>query len=164
MSENSSDHWPFFDVENKNVLDIGCGIWYTEEMEETSPIYFGRTANLVVGIDGNGGDIERYIDYVGENSKYVFKRMRITTAEQVKELIEEYSITALKCDIEGGEISLLDLTSEDLKNVTDIAIEFHNNELKDGFLEKIPEWGFDIKVFANFKRAPLHMGVIYGVK
>ena len=164
VSENSSDHWPFFDIENKNVLDIGCGIWYTEDMEETSPIWFANRANMVVGIDGNGGDIQRYQDYVGDNPKYVFREMRITDAEQVRELINEYSITALKCDIEGGEIALLDLTAEDLVNVSSIAIEFHNDELKEGFLQKIPEWGFNIEVYANFAATPLYMGVIYGTK
>jgi len=164
ISENSSDHWPFFNIKNKNVLDIGCGIWYTKKMEETSPIYFGKKANLVVGIDGNGGDIKKLKDFVGNNIKYVFKEMRVTDVRQIRSLINEYSISALKCDIEGDEVVLLDLTPEDLVNVTSIAIEFHNHELKEAFLKKIPQWGFTIEVYANFAATPLHMGVIYGTK
>lgn len=163
-SENSSDHWPFFDVENENVLDIGCGIWYTKEMEETSPIYFAKKANLVVGVDGNSGDIIKYKNYVNGNSKYIFEDMRIDNVEQVRNLIGEHSITALKSDIEGGEITLLDLTTEDLADVSKIAIEFHTHELKDSFMKKIPEWGFQIKLVASFAATPSNLGVIYGTK
>ena len=52
-SENSTDHWPYFDSTNHNVLDLGCGRWYTDIKEELSPFYFGKNANLVVGIDSN---------------------------------------------------------------------------------------------------------------
>jgi len=121
VSENSSDHWPFFNIENKNVLDIGCGIWYTKDMEETSPIWFANKANMVIGIDGNKGDIQRYKDYVGDNSKYVFREMRITDAEQVRELINEYSITALKCDIEGAENLLFAINNEYFNKVEEFT-------------------------------------------
>ena len=163
-SENSSDHWPFFDVKNKNVLDIGCGIWYTKEMEETSPIYFAKEANLVVGIDANHGDIEKYKNYVGDNNKFVFQHLPIDNVQQVRNLITEHSITSLKSDIEGHEVILLDLTKEDLENVETIAIEFHSEELKEAFMKKIPEWGFEIKLVADFAATPPKLGVIYGSK
>jgi hypothetical protein len=163
-SENSSDHWPYFDVDNKNVLDIGCGIWYTKDMEETSPIFFAKTANYVVAIDSNDGDIEKFKEYVKEDKKFTFKKVIVTDAQQIRDLITEYSINALKCDIEGHERVLLGLTNEDLESVTEMAIEFHTHDLKDSFMKKIPEWGYNIKCVANFAATPDNMGVIFASK
>jgi len=164
-SENSSDHWGFVNSEGKNVLDIGCGIWYTEDLNETSPLFFGKTANLVIGIDSNENCINTYNSHYINDSKYVFNCANINSASQVKNLISQYDITLLKSDIEGGEVVLLDLTKEDLNNITDIAIEFHTLELKQAFLHKIPnEWGFTIHTVANFRATPDNLGVIYGVK
>jgi SAM-dependent methyltransferase len=160
-SENSTDHWPYFDATNHNVLDLGCGRWYTEDKEELSPFYFGRTANTVVGIDSNPNDIEYYINETNGNVKYIFERIELNNVNQFKELILKYSITAIKCDIEGHEISMLDLTSEDLINVVELGIEYHNEDLKNSFISKVQEWGFEIKVMANFARTPDYMGVLF---
>jgi hypothetical protein len=56
---------------------------------------------------------------------------------------------------------MLDLTSEDLINVTELGIEYHTEELKNSFIPKVQEWGFEINVTANFARTPNHMGVIF---
>tara|TARA_R110000796_G_scaffold20781_2_gene61622 strand:+ start:305 stop:820 length:516 start_codon:yes stop_codon:yes gene_type:complete len=164
LSENSSDHWPYFNVLNKTVLDIGCGIWYTEDMEETSPIYFAKSANFVVGIDSNPDDILKYQNYTRGSSKYKFITHNINEANIIRNLIHEYNITALKCDIEGHEAHLLDLTLEDTENITDIAIEFHTDVLKESFMKKIPEWGFSIHCVAKFVNTSPNLGVIFGRK
>ena len=39
-SENSTHHWPHFNITNHNVLDLGCGRWYTTDFDELSPIFF----------------------------------------------------------------------------------------------------------------------------
>ena len=160
-SENSTDHWPYFNTENHNVLDLGCGRWYTKEFEELSPIYFAKTANKVIGVDGNEDDISFYINETKDNPKYIFKAERISSANQVRNLINEYLITALKCDIEGAEVALLDLTKEDLANITQLAIEFHSETLKESFTNKVVEWGFNIDVKANFAQTPDYMGVLF---
>jgi SAM-dependent methyltransferase len=160
-SENSTDHWSYFDSTNHNVLDLGCGRWYTDIKEELSPFYFGKNANLVVGIDSNPNDIEYYNNETINDDKYVFELINLTNVDQFRELIKKYSITAIKCDIEGHEVSMLDLTSEDLINVTELGIEYHTEELKNSFIPKVQEWGFEINVTANFARTPNHMGVIF---
>lgn len=164
QSENSSDHWPFLDVENENVLDIGCGIWYTDNMEETSPVYFSKKANLVIGCDSNNDDIIKYREYCKDTPNLVFYHINIQNADQVRQSIQQHAITVLKCDIEGFEIALKDLTVEDLSTVKKIAIEFHTQELKELFLQKIPEWGFEIILTASFKQTPPNLGVLYGIK
>lgn len=161
-SENSTDHWPYFEVEGKNVLDLGCGRWYTEDINECSPIYFGaKNANKVVGVDGDLNDINFYIENINEDKKFIFICEHISSAEQVKHMITKYSINALKCDIEGGELCLLDLTKDDLENISELAIEFHSEDLKNSFIKKVDEWGFNIKVKASFARTPDFMGVLF---
>jgi hypothetical protein len=160
-SENSTDHWPYFNVNNHNVLDLGCGRWYTKEVDELSPIYFGKTANKVIGLDSNLDDINFYKTETSTNPKFTFIHDYISNADQVRVLLKEYSITALKSDIEGGEVVLLDLTKDDLNNVTQLAIEFHNEDLKEAFTSKVVEWGFNIDVKANFARTPDYMGVLF---
>ena len=164
MSENSSDHWPFLKIENENVLDLGCGIWYTEEMEETSPVYFSKKAKLVVGVDSNGDDIGRYLEYCSNVDNIVFKHLGISNVNQVRELIHQYSITCLKSDIEGGEIVLGELTAEDLDGVKYIAIAFHTFELRDLFLKKFTEWGYTLELSASINCTPPNLGVLYGIK
>lgn len=160
-SENSTDHWPYFNVDNHNVLDLGCGRWYTKEVDELSPIYFGKTASKVVGLDSNLDDINFYKTETSNDPKFTFVHNYINSADQVRILLKEHSITALKSDIEGGEVALLDLTKEDLENVTQLAIEFHSDFLKEAFIAKVVEWGFIINVKANFARTPDYMGVLF---
>ena len=162
QSENSTDHWPYFDIKNHNVLDLGCGRWYTKETNEFSPIYFKNMgANKVIGVDGNDNDIEFYKNLTTNDPSYVFICKMIQNINDVKELLNTYSITALKSDIEGGEIVLLDLTKEDLINIKELAIEFHTEDLKQSFIKKIEEWGFVINVEANFANTPSHLGVLF---
>lgn len=164
-SEDASNHWSFVNLNGKNILDIGCGIWHTKDLNETTPLFFGQTANLVVGIDSSEHSINTYNNHCINESKYIFHCENIHSALQIKNLISKYDINFLKSDIEGGEVVLLDLTSQDLDNITDIAIEFHTLELKEAFLNKIPnEWGFTIHTLANFCATPDNLGVIYGVK
>jgi SAM-dependent methyltransferase len=160
-SENSTDHWPYFNVDNHNVLDLGCGRWYTKDTEELSPIFFGKKANTVIGVDSNPDDIIFYKNETLNNPKFTFIHEGINNVDQVKRLLKEYSITALKSDIEGGEFILLDLTEDDLKNVTQLAIEFHSEVLKEAFINKVVEWGFNIDVKANFAQTPDYMGVLF---
>lgn len=160
-SENSTDHWPYFNVDNHNVLDLGCGRWYTKDTEELSPIFFGKKANKVIGVDSNLDDINFYMNETLNNPKFTFIHENINNANQVKTLLDKYSITALKSDIEGGEVILLDLTKDDLKNITQLAIEFHSESLKEAFTSKVVEWGFVINVKASFARTPDYMGVLF---
>lgn len=162
-SENSTEHWPYFNTENHNVLDLGCGKWflYTDNIEEYSPIFFGRNANKVIGVDANKDDIDFYIEKTVDNPKYVFICQYLTNVDEVRSLLKEYSITALKSDIEGAESMLLDLTKEDLENVKEMAIEFHTQELKDAFASKVIDWGFQIKANAKFAQSYDYTGVVF---
>lgn len=160
-SENSTHHWPYFITENHNVLDLGCGRWYTSIFDELSPIFFAKKANSVVGVDCSQDEINFFNEETKGSSKFCFIHQCISNSNQVKELIVKHNITALKCDIEGAEEHLLDLTKDDLDSIKELAIEFHSEFLKIEFKKKVIEWGFNIKVKANFKNTPDFIGVVF---
>jgi hypothetical protein len=160
-SENSTHHWPHFNITNHNVLDLGCGRWHTTDFDELSPIFFAKKANLVVGVDCSQDEINFFNENTKEDSKFVFIHQCINNSNQVKEMITKYNITALKCDIEGAEEHLLNLTKDDLKSIDELAIEYHSEKLKQEFINKVVEWGFEIKITAQFMNTPDYMGVLF---
>jgi hypothetical protein len=166
-SERSQDHWPFFEVKGKNVLDLGCGRHQTYDINDHSPTYFlNKGANLVVGIDASKEEVDYYNNYdFNLKSKLIVEQKFINSPEEILSLIKSHDITAIKCDIEGGEINLYPLTKTDLDKIEEIAIEYHTDEIKDNISKKLQEWGFVIKAEAVFTycHAP-GMGVIFAEK
>jgi SAM-dependent methyltransferase len=164
-SENSSTHWKYFDSFNHRVLDLGCGRWDVKVFEEMSPIYFkNKGANLVVGVDSSEYEIDYYSNECSNNDGYIFRREWINSTEVVRNLINEYNITAIKCDIEGDEKFLLELTEEDLADIKEIGIEYHSKELRDQFVIKFLNWNFTLKEHMKFINNPEQMGVLFGFK
>jgi hypothetical protein len=160
-SEDSSIHWKYFDFENKRVLDLGCGRWHTKDYDELGPVYFSKKALIVVGVDCSIDEINFYKSNMVNNTKSIFLHECINNPDQIKKLLSDHQITALKCDIEGAEEVLLHLNKEDLSLVDELAIEYHNYELKEAFISKIQDWGFTVKTHANFFQTPDFMGVYF---
>lgn len=170
LSEDSRFHWEFFDASNKNVLDLGCGRHQTSGLENHSPTYFAlKGANKVVGVDISQGEIDYYNHSVASSdfyrSKTTFICTKIDGPEIVLSLIKEYDIDAVKCDIEGYETSFYTITRDDLSGVKEIAIEYHEMDIREAILNKFSEWGFNIVVEGKFGfvSAP-QMGVLFGRK
>lgn len=164
-SENSSTHWKYFNSLNQNVLDLGCGRWDVRIFEEMSPIYFkNKGAKLVVGIDSSEYEIDYYNTECSNDTGYIFRQQWINSTDVVRNLIKEYNITAIKCDIEGDEKFLLELTKEDLAGVKEIGIEYHSGELRDKFVIKFLNWNFTLKEHMKFINNPDQMGVLFGFK
>ncbi|RLI71405.1 hypothetical protein DRO91_05680 [Candidatus Heimdallarchaeota archaeon] len=60
------------------------------------------------------------------------RRESIVQCENVNSLIAKYKITAMKLDIEGGEIEVINaMTAKSWKRIRSMAIEFHHNALND---------------------------------
>jgi len=163
QTEDSSDHWKFFNVKDHVVLDLGCGRWYTEQFDEFSPIYFGNQgARLVIGIDSSEDEILYFNQATVGNPKYIFEHVNILATKDILDLLQKYpTISALKCDIEGHERVLLNLNAGDLQTVSELAIEYHNKELNELFTKKVVEWGFNIKLNASMTTNEDRMGVLF---
>jgi hypothetical protein len=162
-TEDSSVHWKHFNVQNKTVLDLGCGRWYTETFEEFSPVYFNReSAKLVIGIDSNSDEISYYQSKLGDNTDFIFETKNILNTSDIIELLQKYpEVNALKCDIEGHEKVLLELNASHLSNIDELAIEVHSKELNELFTQKITEWGFVLKLYAPITHNGDRLGVLF---
>lgn len=163
QSEDASEHWKFFDVKDHVVLDLGCGRWYTTKFEEFGPIYFrNQGAKLVIGIDSSDDEILYFTKSVGDDAHYIFEWLEIKNSNDILDLLQRYPrISALKCDIEGYEKVLLELYADDLRNIKEMAIEYHSKELNEAFVQKVQEWGFNIKLNASMTTNADRIGVLF---
>jgi hypothetical protein len=171
-NEHPTDSLRFLFPMGKNFLDLGCGRHpdkngeWTLPIDEYTPIFaVNRGAKMVVGVDSREGEKEFYENYFEENFPNIdscFYTDMIQTSEQVKHLISKHNIDFIKTDIEGSETLFLEWTREDFKNITDFVIEYHSNEIKNGFLEKINEWGFYL--YAEGNTWDSNIGVLFTKK
>jgi len=162
-SENSEHHWLYFNAEGKILLDLGCGRHDTNNLYQSSVIYLGeRGAVKVIAIDGRENEIEYFNTINPDKEKYTFIHKFINTPEDIRELLREYKPTAIKCDIEEYETNFYDITKEEMKDVVEFGLEYHNLDILEKMTEKIKEWGFEIHTEAKFGfvEAP-QMGVLF---
>ena len=166
LSENSDTHWHHFDSKNKILLDLGCGLHeqsLRNNPNQTSPFYLGeKGANRVIAIDMLQSDIDFFKNIELPNEKYTFICNKINSAQDIISLINEYKITAIKCDIEGYETNFYPLTKENMQNILELGIEYHSYEILENIIGKINEWGFTIKAKGRFAFVDCpQMGVLF---
>lgn len=153
-NEHASDSLRFLNPKDKNFLDLGCGrhcdrdgVWSLPPSEYTPIFAVDRGAKKVVGVDSRDTEKIFYEEYFKENFKEIdcaFYTDLIKDSDQVKNLIKKHEINFIKTDIEGYETLFLTWTKTDFKNISDFVIEYHTNEIKESFLQKINEWGFEL--------------------
>lgn len=162
MDENPENHWGFLPVQDKVVLDLGCGInseftptpWFFHQDKKCSKIY---------GVDG---DINSYNwfkqNYNVEN--FIHFCDMVDRLFKFEWYIGNTNPDVIKIDVEGAEIFLLGLDPKYLLNVSHIAIEYHNLSCLVACEKLLEENGFLIQYY---KFGPVnieHQGVIYGRK
>jgi hypothetical protein len=144
-TENSSDHWQYFNVKNKNVLDLGCGRWEIQDLNEMTPFYFyNKGANKVLAFDANPAEIEFLCANNIDKEKIIFKAAFIQDGQQIKKIIQDQKIQAIKCDIEGGEGVFYNFTKNDFKDISSLAVEYHSSVILDSFMDRYEKWGFHL--------------------
>lgn len=167
MSDNSEDHWPCVNMEGKVLLDLGCGRWDTYELCHSSPIYLGSLgASKVYAVDAKASEINYFNNNNPDPEKYTFINASVESAEQIKRWIDDFNIDYIKSDIEFYERLFFTLTTEDMKNIKEFAVEYHDLDIKTQFLEKFKEWGFEVHTEAKFTFLPgyEHMGCLFASK
>jgi 2-polyprenyl-3-methyl-5-hydroxy-6-metoxy-1,4-benzoquinol methylase len=172
LSENSEHHWPFLNTNGKVLLDLGCGRHGTADLYQSSAVYLGELgATKVIALDGRESEIEYFNSTNINPDKYTFMHKFITSSDDVLDLISVYNPTAIKCDIEGYETAFYNLTADDMSNVEEIAIEYHDYDIQSAIKDKLNEWGFEIHTEAKFtlyewnqeSQAP-QMGVFFSTR
>lgn len=151
LSDNSEDHWKCIDTAGKIVLDLGCGRHGTSDINQSSSVYMGNKGAIkVVSLDARQGEINYFNSSDLNFEKHTFICETISSTEQVRRLILDNSITCIKCDIEEWERVFYDISKEDLKNVVEFAVEYHNLDIRENFIRKFEEWGFEIHTEGKF--------------
>src|SRR5258708_4589140 len=147
-SEDSSIHWKHLEVRERIVLDLGCGLWGVDNIKESSPVYFkNKGANKIIGVDLNESNLKTFNNYFSEHfkscdSEFLLKKIERTS--DILELIEKYKIESIKCDIEGFEKVLFNINKNQLKYVTCISVEYHNQALLLNLVNTFNKWDFKI--------------------
>jgi len=160
-SEDPEDHWSYLRVNNKRVLDLGCGRWETADFNRTTPIYFlSKGAKFVVGVDINQDEIDFFKDKNIDKTDFI--QLNVNNIKTLTDLINLYNIQTIKMDIEGHERIILDGLAEDFKSIENIAIEYHIGADVDSIKNKLEEFGFTITHVG--KLWVENMGVIFSEK
>lgn len=148
-NENPNEHWEFINVNGKTVLDLGCGRWehveYRDTNWPTTPEYWTQKgANQVIGIDADQNEIDWFLKMYKNEIGYTFNCMIINSPDDFYHLINQYKPNVIKCDIEGGEIHLINLDNETFKLVDEYYIETHGQELYLNCISKLFECDYEI--------------------
>ncbi len=171
-SEDSTDALRYIDCKDKNVLDLGCGRWCSREGSwdnlnpaEFSPYFIAsKGAKKIIGVDISQNEINIFNDLTKDEpiGKFEFICDKIERADQLTYYIKKYDINYVKSDIEGYEICFLSLSKDDLKNIDTFVLEYHTHNIRDLYIQKFPEWGFE--VIANGETWAQGVGVLFAEK
>ena len=163
LSENSEHHWSYLDTKDKVLLDLGCGRHDTSDLYQSSAVWLGeRGATKVIAIDGRESEINYFNENNIDKEKYAFIHMFINTSEDIRSLLKEFKPTVIKCDIEGYETNFYDITKEEMKDVVEFGLEYHNLNILEKMTQKLTEWGFEIHTEAKFAFVDAsQMGVLF---
>ena len=159
-SEKPDDHWSFLPVENKIILDLGCGI---NSQFTPTPWYFlqERKAKKVYGVDP---DINSY-NWFRQNfnvQNFIHFMDFVDRLEKLEWYFGNSKPEVVKIDIEGSEIHLHALDPKYLSTVTDIAIEYHSFSNLVSCETLLDKLGM-IKHYYKFENLDVeYQGVIYG--
>lgn len=154
-SEDPEIHWQPMNAKDGIVLDLGCGFNDQDSRDKrySSPYYFSKQgAKLIVGIDINDGDnqiLKKEVDGIFITDKI--------DGGNIQRFIDEHSPTHLKCDIEGGETSIL---GADPKTIKVAAIEVHTPEIRNQFMQWFSKWGFAVYADLQLAGQP-HITVLF---
>ncbi len=149
-TENSQQHWEFIDVQDKIVLDLGCGRWnkieHVEDSWLTTPEHFVTNgASQVIAIDIDPIEIEWFKNKLSADTKYSFMCNGISSVEDIKNLYATFQPNCVKCDIEGNEILLAKLDKEIFCSVDEYYIETHGEKLYSRFISLFEEYNYTIR-------------------
>lgn len=149
-SEEPTDHWPFLTVKSKTVLDLGCSKFYSSI--STAQWFLDQGAERVIGVDFSKESIEdsRFIPYA-----------KAIQSEQDLRYFFKYDPQVIKCDIEGAE-RYFDTIEQLPHSVTELAIEYHDGNLKSLCENAIKRWGFpNVDYYQLFNEDINRIGVLH---
>lgn len=169
-NENSAEHWKFINVTNKTVLDLGCGRWNKIEKVEdhwlTTPEHFiANGAIKVIGVDNDAEEIAWFNNkFNNQQNTYEFLHKSINTTSDIIDLYNKYKPECVKCDIETGEIFLLNLDKETFCSINEYYIETHGSDLYYKFIDIFNQYNYLIVEQIDLTHTSGYCKVIFAQK
>ena len=148
-NENPNEHWQFVSVNNRVVLDLGCGRWERVEHRDpkwpTTPEFFiQKGAKHVVAIDCDPNEINWFTSNFSKESNYEFILSCINSSNDFLNLITTYNPNCIKIDIEGAESNIIDIPNDVFSKVDEYYIETHNHHLFESCISKLDSCNYQI--------------------
>lgn len=149
-SENPSLHWKYIECKDQIAIDLGCGRWehveYRDQSWPTTPEYLLQLgASKVYAFDIDEKEIQWYRDNLCvKYPNLIVFTANINDTNALREIYQQCKPDVIKCDIEGNEKFLLQLTDEEFTSVNMYAIETHSNELYNSFIAKFQKLNYHI--------------------
>lgn len=148
-NEEPDEHWRMVHPEDKVVLDLGCGKFYSSI--STAEWFVNKGAKSVIGIDLS--------DIKYKNERLTTHVIRINSTQILQDLIDNYQPELIKCDIEGAEIYFGGIKSIP---ANEFAVEYHDETTKALMERVIKDWGFEnIEYYTLLGITIDRIGVIY---
>jgi hypothetical protein len=158
-------HWRYIDVENRIVLDLGCGRWSSQDKHLSTAEFFIRMgAKRVIGVDCDNKEITALQEKLTNDSLYEFIEVKIDSAQKILSLYEKYKPDCVKCDTEGAENLLFAINNEHFNKVEEYYIETHGVEMYEECIEKLQENDYAIREQINLTHTNNHCKVIFAFK
>lgn len=161
-SENPKEHWGFLFVQDKVVLDLGCGI----NSEHTpTPYYFiqDRGASKVIGVDSNPQSYQWFKQNYNIQNFIPFMDM-VDRYEKLEFYFDYFKPQVVKMDVEGSEIYMNAFNNKLLDGVEQIGIEYHNYPCLLAIEGKLKENNYKLQYYKFEHLDITHQGVLYGYK
>lgn len=161
-TENPAEHWGFLPIENKVVLDLGCGI-NNEEYSPTPIYWINNKAKFVVGVDASEASYQWF------KKNYAIKKFinimdYVDRIEKFELYLGYYRPQIVKIDVEGSEIFLNALKPEYLEGVEHIGIEYHNLPCLISCERLLKDNGYEIDYYKFNDLDIDYQGVIHAFK
>lgn len=143
LSEDPTDHWGGIDVHDSVVFDLGAGDFGrigTLLYKSTPEYWLQMGAKSVIAIDNQHNDLANM-----HNDQIKIKQLNIESANQLEELMNEYTPDVVKCDIEGYESLITEMHTDVFRIAHTWAIESHSTVLLNHMRAAMLVHGFHIE-------------------
>ena len=157
--ENPDLHWEFIKCDGVVAVDLGCGRWEKVEFRDqkwrTTPEYLiHKGASHVYAYDINAKEIEWFKENVTPKMNVTPVCEGVRSVADVRRIYASRQPKMVKCDIERGEVHILELTDEEFLSVDFYAVETHTDKLFASFRDRFIKLGYKIIAVIILTHAP----------
>ena len=138
--EKYADEYACADVNGKVVLDLGA------DVGSTAQFFIKRLAKQVIAVEGSGACFPLLCANSGKIGNVTPVKLFISSPAQVASLLRNWKPDVVKCDIEGGEVHLFNISDTQFQSVSDYIIEVHSPFLFAKLKTKCTACGFALSI------------------